>query len=152
MTKRTLDLIYAVAWIFGATALIWTSSGNQFENSPISRDPSWFPQMLLILILIAGVVLALRSFLRGSTAIVKPLRWQALIITLFISSAYLYFFFSLGFIPATVVFIPLMSWLLGYRRPLVIMLVTASLTIGLWYAFALLLNVTPPGIGLPIFR
>jgi putative tricarboxylic transport membrane protein len=152
VTKRTLDLAYAAAWLAGAAALLWASFGLQFENTPISRNPAWFPQLLLTLMLIAAAVLAVRSFIRTTATPITSMRWQALAVTLLISALYLAAFVSVGFIPATVVLIPLMSWLLGFRRPLVIVLVTAGMTIGLWYAFTLLLNVTPPGPGLPVFR
>ncbi len=151
MTRRALDLGFAAAWFAGAAALLWVSFGLQFEGTPISRDPAWFPQLLLTLMLVATAVLAGRALFRAATAAVPSLRWQALAITLLLSASYLVAFVGVGFIPATLVLIPLMSWLLGFRRPWVIVLVTAGFTVGLWYAFTLLLNVTPPGPGLPTF-
>lgn len=152
MTKRILDLAYAAAWFAGAAALLWVSFGLHFENTPISRNPAWFPQLLLTLMLVASAVLAVRALLAGVKPPVTSMRWRALAITLSISALYLVGFVGVGFIPATAVLIPLMSWLLGFRRPLVIVLVTTGMTVGLWYAFTLLLNVTPPGPGLPLFR
>ena len=152
MTRRTLDLAYAAVWLVSAAALLWVSFGLHFEGTPISRDPAWFPQLLLTLMLIAGAVLALRALRSRSATSVDPVHWQALAITLLVSALYLVAFVGVGFIPATLVLIPLMSWLLGFRRPVAIALVTVGMTVGLWYAFALLLNVTPPGIGLPVFR
>jgi hypothetical protein len=149
--KRTLDLVYAAALTLGAAALLWASFDLQFAGTPISRDPTWFPNVLLSLILVTSVAFMMRALFWGSTTPVNPLRWRAFTITILVSSIYLFAFFVVGFIPATLVFIPLMSWLLGFHRPLVIALVTAGMTIGFWYAFTLLLNITPPGPGIPTF-
>lgn len=150
MNSRTLDLVYGTVLFAIAMALYWVSFDLQVAGRSIASDPAWFPRLLLGMMLIAAVVLGGRALARRSTARGVPLRGQALAITVGAAGLYLMSFYEIGFIPSTLVVIPVMSWLLGFRRPLVITLVTVALTITLWYAFTLLLNVTPPGFALPV--
>jgi len=149
MTNRALDVLYGTVLFAAAAALYWVSFDPQVAGRPIARDPEWFPRLLLTLMLIASVALAGLALARRATTLVHPVRWRALAITVAAAGMYLAGFYELGFVPATVVLIPAMCWLLGFRRPLVIAAVAVGFTIGVWYCFALLLNVVPPGPGLP---
>lgn len=150
MTTRTLDLIYGTLLFAAAMALYWVSFDLQVAGRSIASDPAWFPRLLLGMMLVAAVGLGARALARRSTAAGASLRGKALAITVGIAGLYLTSFNEIGFVPSTLVLIPVMSWLLGFRRPLVLLLLTVILTITLWYAFALLLNVTPPGFALPV--
>ncbi len=55
-------------------------------------------------------------------------------------------FEPLGFYLSAAVFIPAVSWMLGYRRPLVIGLTTAGLLAFVYVVFVQLLSVRLPGI------
>ncbi len=55
-------------------------------------------------------------------------------------------FEPLGFYLSAAVFIPLVSWMLGYRRPVVIGLTTAGLLTFVYLVFVQLLSVRLPGI------
>ncbi len=55
-------------------------------------------------------------------------------------------FEPLGFYLSAAVFIPLVSWILGYRRPVVIGLTTAGTLGFVWLIFVQLLSVRLPGI------
>ena len=151
MTDRSIDLVYGTGLLVIAALLYWASFDVPVADETIANNPLWFPRLLLGLMLIAAVALGARALVRRSaTTTAEPLRRKAVAITIGAAGAYLTGFHEIGFIPATLVLFPLMCWLLGYRRPLTIALVTLILTISLWYAFSLLLNVTPPGIGFPV--
>lgn len=54
-------------------------------------------------------------------------------------------FKSLGFFIPAAVFIPAISWMLGYRNPLVIALSTGGVLLGVYLIFIRLLSVNLPG-------
>ncbi len=150
MKSRTLDLVYGAIYFVIAIVLYWVSLDLSSTDRSIASDPAWFPRLLLGMLLIAAIVLMVQAQLRQSSAQVISLRVKALIITLGAAGLYLVGFYEIGFIQSTLVLIPVLSWLLGYRRPFVIIAVTIIFTCLLWYAFTLLLNVNPPGLELPV--
>ncbi len=60
-------------------------------------------------------------------------------------AAFAVLFERFGFFLVAGVFIPLVAWLLGYRRKSVILLVTLGVLLFVWLVFVQLLNVNLPG-------
>ncbi|MBA1148875.1 tripartite tricarboxylate transporter TctB family protein [Ectothiorhodospiraceae bacterium WFHF3C12] len=151
MNSRVLNILYGVVFLGSSIYLYWVSVETGVDARRVSSDPMWYPQLLLILLGLCAGYLVLRSVLTREASPVQSVVWKPLAATLAAAGTYLAVFEKLGFVPSTVVLIPLLSWLLGFRRVAVLVVLTVSFTAAVWYGFHLLLNETPPGIGLPTF-
>ena len=65
MRVRTLNIIYSIVFITIAALLYWVSFGEEVIGRPISRDPVWYPRVLLLLSVGTGVILLIRGLLNG---------------------------------------------------------------------------------------
>ena len=152
MRVRTLNIIYSIVFITIAALLYWVSFGEEVTGRPISRDPVWYPRVLLLLSVGTGIILLIRGLLNRSKITIPAIRWQLLAVTMAGAGFYLFLFQRIGFIPDTILLISTMSWYLGFRRPLIVAVVAIGFTVLVWYGFNDLLNVTPPGLTLPSIR
>jgi len=66
------------------------------------------------------------------------------VLILAVGAAYVAGFVWLGFFTSTVIMVPAVAWMLGYREPKVILLTTLSITLVLYAVFRLLLGVPLP--------
>ncbi|WP_252108883.1 MULTISPECIES: tripartite tricarboxylate transporter TctB family protein [unclassified Halomonas] len=149
MKARLLDITYGAVFLAGAGYLFWISTVTGTGASRISSDPMWYPKLLLVLLAICSGALMLREALKRGHRRVPSLDFEPVLIVLATSGVYLALFQKAGFVPASLVLIPLTSWLLGFRRPLVLTMVSIGFVACVWYGFHYLINITPPGPGLP---
>lgn len=149
MKVRWLDLAYGGVF-FGATlCLYWVSVVTGTDARRISSDPMWYPKVLLVMLGLCSALLIVRAAMKPGGERSRALAWKPLLIALSGAAAFLAAFPRLGYVPSALLLIPVMSWLLGFRRPVWLATTTLLFTIGLWYAFHYLLGATPPGPGLP---
>lgn len=142
--KATTDLATGLAVIAGAAALYAT--GLPQDNgmvTGIAMDPAWYPGLLLMLAAGCGALLcagaAVRWFTTASTPGARPPGrlvggFGAIIL-------YMIVFWYLGYWVATLLFVPLFSIGLGYRRPIVIAVVTLLVTALVWLVFTQALQI-----------
>lgn len=149
MKTRLLDVAYGAVFCASACYLFWVSVATGVGASRISSDPMWYPKVLLVLLAISSGYLMLRGALSRDTTRAKTLEWRPTLIVLAASGMYLALFERVGLVPTSLVLIPLMSWLLGFRRPIVIAVIALGFTCAVWYGFYYLINITPPGPALP---
>ena len=152
MTPRLINLMGGGAML-GLSALFYAQTlGERFATAPLARNPMAFPRLLTLLLALGGaVVIAQALFTRrgalpGDVAV--PVNWPRTVLIAALAGAYFWAFESAGFLPATAVFLPLVIVVLGYRRALVIVPVTAVVLAGLWYLFARVFQIRPPGPGM----
>lgn len=137
--------------MLGISALLFTQVlPGQFEGVVLARNPMTLPRFLLVLFALGGAGLLVRGFFgaRVSGAVGMPVAWLKVLAVLVLAGLYLTAFAPLGFIPATLIFMPVAMLALGYRNPLVIVLVTAVTVPLLWYLFTEAFSIRPPGIGM----
>lgn len=105
-----------------------------------------FPRVVAVIMFLASVLLFVRTILR-------PVRVEdseggmelSVAVTIMLTFVYVFSIQFLGFFIASALFVPLVTWLLGYRRPILIAVVTAVF-IGLLYLIFIRLVRTPlPG-------
>lgn len=152
MTPRLINLMGGGV-ILGLSALFYAQTlSERFATAPLARNPMAFPRLLTILLAVGGLVviaqalLTRRGALPGDVAV--PLNWPRVVLIGALAGAYFWAFEPLGFLPATAVFLPLVIVVLGYYRALVIVPVTAVAVVGLWYLFAQVFQIRPPGPGM----
>lgn len=152
MTPRLINLLGGGA-ILGLSVLFYVQTMvERFAETPLARNPMAFPRLLVLLLAIGGLVviaqavLTRRGALPGDVAV--PLNWPRVLLIGALAAAYFWVFEPFGFLPATAVFLPVVIVVLGYRRALVIVLVTVVALVGLWYLFARVFQIRPPGPGM----
>lgn len=149
MKTRLLDMAYGAVFCASAFYLFWVSVVTGTGASRISSDPMWYPQVLLVLLAICSGYLVLRGAVSRDTMRAKALEWWPTLIVLTASGIFLALFERVGLVPTSLVLVPVMSWLLGFRRPVVLAVIAIGFTGAVWYGFYYLINITPPGPGLP---
>lgn len=148
--KRDLESLVAGGAVLGISALLFTQMlPGQFSGVELARNPMTFPRFLLVLFALGGVGMVLRGlFQKRISKSLKGIAWGRLLTVLILAGLYLAVFAPFGFIPATLIFLPATILALGYRRMVVIFLVTLITVVGLWYAFAEIFSIRPPGVGM----
>lgn len=149
MKTRVLDMAYGALFCAAAFYLFWVSVMTGTDASRISSDPMWYPQVLLVLLAICSGYLVLRGAVSRDATRSKALAWRPTLIALTLAGLYLALFERVGLVPTSLVLIPVMSWLLGFRRPVLLAAIAIGFTGAVWYGFYYLINITPPGPGLP---
>lgn len=149
--KEHSESIIAGGAVLGISALLFTQVlSGQFEGVVLARNPMTFPRFLLGLFALGGAGLLARGRFAARTqaTVGERVAWLRVLGILVLAAIYLAVFAPLGFIPATLIFMPVGMLALGYRNPLVITLVTIVTVPLLWYAFAEAFSIRPPGIGI----
>ena len=148
--QENSESIIAGGAVLGISALLFTQVlPGQFEGVVLARNPMTFPRFLLGLFALGGAGLLVRGLIGARKGTVgMPVAWLKVLAILVLAGIYLALFAPLGFIPATLVFMPVAMLALGYRNPLVIVLVTLVTAPLLWYLFAEAFSIRPPGIGI----
>lgn len=149
MSSRRLDILYGVVLLGMTVWLFWVSVDTGIDAPRVTSNPMRYPQLLLLLLMACSVALIARGVRTKSEGAAPVPGWQPLAVTLVAAGTYLLAFDRLGFVPSTLLFIPTTSWLLGFRRPLLLALVTIGFTCLVWYSFHYGFNATPPGLALP---
>lgn len=154
--QRDLESIVAGGAVLGISALLFTQMlPGQFSGVELARNPMTFPRFLLLLFALGGAGLVLRGLFRGAQdrSEVPRVAWGRVLAVVALAGCYLAAFAPVGFIPATLVFLPAAMLVLGYRKAGVIAIVTLVAVVGLWYAFAEIFSIRPPGVGMDdLFR
>ncbi|ASK36122.1 tripartite tricarboxylate transporter TctB family protein [Alloalcanivorax mobilis] len=148
MKARALDVCYGGAALLAILA-VYVGGGSAAGSPPLASNPYWYPKVLLILIGVCAVWLIMRAALGRSGAAPASVQWRALAGSVVVSGAFLFGYERIGFVPCTVVLVVVMGWMLGFRRPLMLLVVSVLFTAAVWYGFSDLLNRTPPGPALP---
>ena len=135
--------------LLGASAVLYAQTVNKgFVHDEIARDPVWYPRLLLVLLALVSAGLIVRGLAGPVQKTGSVPLWGRFLAVAVAVTAYFLLFDVVGFLIASVVFLPAMTVLLGYRRPLVIGLVTVIFVALVWYCFAEIFVIRPPGLGL----
>jgi hypothetical protein len=151
LVDRDRESLIAGGAVLGISALLFTQVlPGQFEGVALARNPMTFPRFLLLLFAAGGAALFLRGLLTSGadTPDAPPVAWRRTLAVVVLAGLYFAAFAPIGFIATTLVFLPAMMLVLGYRNALMIVAVTLLCTVGLWYAFAEGFSIRPPGIGI----
>lgn len=150
MSARVLDMCYGVAILLCALVLYVAGGGNP-SPVPVASNPFWYPKLLLVLMAVCAMWMLIRAVLERRGASPITVQWGALAGCVLITGAFLYGYDSIGFIPSAIPLVLALSWWLGFRKPVWLVIIAVLFTVGAWYCFADLLNRAPPGPALPSF-
>ncbi len=94
------------------------------EAAAISGAAAMFPTGVIAVLLFFSVVYLLRAIFRGRATEPMFPHVGLFAVVLVGSLAYTQLVVTIGYVTSTVLFIPLISWLIGFRRPVYIAVVT----------------------------
>ena len=156
-TKAFANLIGAIVFIvFGVWALIQTYSFQEVANTYV--QPSAFPRIMCIGILIFAVILLIQSILKllalnaddplaepaPSINIFKNRGVQAALLVIVLCIAYVALFKTLGYVLASAIVAAIIMVLIGKRNPVQIALVSVLVPLAMWFIFYKALAVNIP--------
>lgn len=150
MQSRVTEILSGLL-LFGLTLLLfWGTLGGGPIEIEAARNPIWYPRILLTLAGLASTGLLLRGVM-GRSMSLPHMNYARLTMVTAVLGVYFWCFGSVGFLLTSVVLIPVLALILGYRRIALAVVVSALFSIGVWYLFADVFVVRPPGAGVDTF-
>lgn len=143
MNAKT-DTLTGIAVLAGIGALYTTGlPPDDGMAMSIAMDPAWYPWLLLLLASLCAAGLVLAPLFRRSAASEagETIRLRPVVAGLIAICLYVLAFWYLGYWVATLLFVPVFGLGLGYRRPLVVGIVTLLVTGGVWLVFTQALQI-----------
>lgn len=145
------DLIGGIFGVFIGIFVLWMS-WNMPADVVMKIGPGFFPGILAILLILFSGVLIGKTLLgrgpqgTGGPAVTAQGKWRG-VLTLVSTVVFVALLEPLGFIPTAFLFLTFMMLVMGKRKPLLIILAPALVTVGVWLVFEKLLHLSmPPGI------
>lgn len=126
-----------------AALLLLFSGGAWVQASALSPKAAMFPRLVTLLMLAFSAIYLIRSLLRAPiTETGTPFFTNAtrFIVALVLIATYVLIFPRVGFFTATLVFVPVFSIAIGFRKLPAALLGSAVFTLGAWLIFVGLLG------------
>ena len=144
-----------VADIFGGAIGILVGLFSLWEGSRMPVDvvmkigPSFFPNILGGLLILFSAILIVNALRGKSKGKIEPYRLsdkgtQRGLITLAAGIIFCVVLEPLGFIPTAIIFLTFMMLIMGKRNPLLIAVIPALITAGVWLVFEKVLALSMP--------
>ncbi|MCR5137426.1 MAG: tripartite tricarboxylate transporter TctB family protein [Oscillospiraceae bacterium] len=156
-SKAFANLIASLALIvFEIWAWLQTNNIKTAKNAAV--QPSTFPRIMIIGMAVFTVVLLIQSLIKlGSMKTDDPLAEKAetlnfikdkgVLAALFVvllCCVYVYFFKSLGYVIVSFLLSGIIMWLIGLRKPVPLILISALVPLLMWLVFYKMLKVNIP--------
>ena len=136
----------------------WLQSNNIKTSKGAAVQPSTFPRIIIIGMAVFTVVLLIQSILKLSTLKaddplaakaeslnpVKDKGVLAAFVVILLCCAYVYFFKSLGYVIVSFLLSAIIMWMIGMRKPVPLLLLSALVPLGMWLIFYKFLTVNIP--------
>jgi hypothetical protein len=135
----------------------WFQSGKIKTAKNAAVQPWTFPRIMIIGMAVFTAVLLIQSIIKlSSMKPDDPLAAKAetlnpkdkgvlgALITILLCCAYVYFFKSAGYVLVSFVVSAVIMWMIGLRKPLPLVLISALVPLGIWLVFYKVLAVNIP--------
>jgi putative tricarboxylic transport membrane protein len=156
-TKAFSNLIASLV-LLAFEVWVWIQSGTIKTAKNAAVQPATFPRIMIIGMGIFTVILLIQSIIKlGSMKPDDPLAARAetlnfirdkgvraALITILLCCAYVYFFKSLGYVIVSFLLSGIIMWMIGLRKPVPLILISALVPLGMWLIFYKLLKVNIP--------
>lgn len=145
---KKADIIGGLIGILIGLYAIWEGT-NMPEDVVMKIGPSFFPTILASLLIIFSLVLIVNALRGKSKGEVTPLKLsdkgvQRGLITLVAAIVFCVALDPIGFIPTAIVFLAFMMWVMGNRKPVLMIVVPPLITLTIWLIFEKVLNLSMP--------
>ena len=156
-TKAFSNLILSIALLaFEAWAWYQSTLIKTAKNAAV--QPSTFPRIMIIGMAVFTVVLLIQSILKLSTLkaddplaakaeSLNPIKDKGVLaafVVILLCCAYVYFFKSLGYVIVSFLLSAIIMWMIGMRKPVPLLLLSALVPLGMWLIFYKFLTVNIP--------
>ncbi|WP_157966367.1 tripartite tricarboxylate transporter TctB family protein [Oceanibium sediminis] len=135
MKTATRDTIFGLVML-GASGLLWLETTRpQYDGIPALNygfPPDFYPKILLGIWAFVSVLIIVRSRMIAQ-AEAEGLHPGKLVVSMAVVGLYCWLVGVIGFLLATIPFTGLFMAVLGYRRPVVMLAVTALFPVGVWW-------------------
>ena len=156
-TKAFSNLIAALV-LLALEIWAWVQSGNIKTAKNAAVQPSTFPRIMIIGMAVFTVILLVQSIIKLSVMkpddplaqkaeSLNPFRDKGVLAALFVIALcclYVYFFKSLGYVVVSFLLSAIIMWLIGLRKPVPLLLISALVPLGMWLVFYKFLSVNIP--------
>lgn len=156
-TKAFSNLVASILLlIFEGWAWIQTGNIKAAKNAVV--QPSAFPRIMIMGMIIFTVVLLVQSIIKlGSLKAGDPLAEKAeslnfikdkgvlaAVFVILLSCLYVFLFKNLGYVIVSFLLSGIIMWLIGLRKPVTLLLVSSLVPLGMWLVFYKFLSVNIP--------
>ena len=156
-TKAFSNLIASVA-LLAFELWAWVQSGKIKTAKNAAVQPSTFPRIMIIGMTVFTVVLLIQSIIKlanmkandplaekaESLNFIKDKGVLAALFVIALCAVYTYFFKSVGYVVVSFVLSGIIMWLIGLRKPVPLLLISALVPLGMWLVFYKFLSVNIP--------
>ena len=136
----------------------WIQSGNIKTAKNAAVQPATFPHIMIIGMGVFTVILLIQSIIKligmkeddplaekaESLNFIKDKGVLAALITILLCCAFVYCFKSLGYVIVSFLLSGIIMWMIGLRKPLPLVLISALVPLGMWLIFYKMLKVNIP--------
>ncbi len=145
---KVADIVGGIIGILIGLFALW--EGAKMPADVVMKiAPSFFPNMLVSLLILFSTVLIVNAVRGRSKGKVEPYRLsdkgvQRGLITLAAGSVFVLVLEPLGFIPTSIIFLTFMMRVMGKRNPLLLGVTPALITAAVWLVFEKVLALSMP--------
>lgn len=145
---KKADIISGLIGILVGLYAIWEGT-KMPEDHVMKIGPSFFPNLLAGFLILFSLILianALRGQSKGevSTLNLSDKGVQRGLVTLVAGILFCVVIDPLGFIISSIVFLTFMMWVMGNRKPALIIATPTAITFAIWLVFEKVLNLSMP--------
>ena len=156
-TKAFSNLIASIA-LLAFELWAWIQSGKIKTAKNAAVQPSAFPRIMIIGMMVFTVILLIQSIIKLSSMkagdplaekaeslnFIKDKGVLAALFVIALCAVYTYFFKSAGYVIVSFVLSGIIMWLIGLRKPEPLLLISALVPLGMWLVFYKFLSVNIP--------
>ena len=136
----------------------WVQTGKIKTAKSAVVQPSAFPRIMIMGMIVFTVVLLVQSILKLSAMkaddplaekaeslnFLKDKGVLAALIAILLCCVYVYFFKNLGYVVVSALLSGIIMWMIGLRKPVPLILVSTLVPLGMWLVFYKFLSVNIP--------
>lgn len=156
-TKAFSNLIASIV-LLAFELWAWIQSGKIKTAKNAAVQPSTFPRIMIIGMMIFTAVLLIQSIIKlanmkandplaeraESLNFIKDKGVLAALIVILLCCVYVYFFKSLGYVVVSALLSGAIMWMIGLRKPVPLLLISILVPLGMWLVFYKFLSVNIP--------
>ena len=156
-TKAFSNLIASIV-LLAFELWAWVQSGKIKTAKNAAVQPSAFPRIMIIGMTVFTVTLLIQSIIKlasmkaddplaaksESLNFIKDKGVLAALFVIALCAVYTYFFKSAGYVIVSFVLSGVIMWLIGLRKPVPLLLISALVPLGMWLVFYKFLSVNIP--------
>ena len=156
-TKAFSNLIASIV-LLAFELWAWIQSGKIKTAKNAAVQPSTFPRIMIIGMAVFTVTLLIQSIIKlasmkagdplaekaESLNFIKDKGVAAALFVIALCAVYTYFFKSAGYVIVSFVLSGIIMWLIGLRKPVPLLLISALVPLGMWLVFYKFLSVNIP--------